>query len=75
MKLYFLKTYSDEEGTAEEANSAMIYSSKEELIKICDFFAEVKKHIEKNDTCHMHLCDNYEGWQKGENFDLEINIE
>ncbi|MBA6156482.1 hypothetical protein H3Z83_08155 [Tenacibaculum sp. S7007] len=75
MKLYYSKTYSDEEGIAEQANSVMIFGSKEELLKMCNFFEKIKTHLKENDNCHMHLCDNYDGWKKKENFDLEISLE
>ncbi len=52
----------------------MISASKDELLKICDFFEKVKEHLDVNNNCHMHLCDNYEGWIKGKNFDLEVNL-
>jgi len=70
MNLYFSNTYSDEDGTAEKAKSGMIYGSKEELLKICEFFEKIKEHLSNNDNCHMHLCDNYKGWKKGVNFDI-----
>ncbi|MCP5060895.1 MAG: hypothetical protein GY936_00315 [Ignavibacteriae bacterium] len=63
MNLYSSNTYSDEEGTAET----------DELLKICAFCEKVKKHLNDNDNCHMHLCDNFEGWTKVKNFDLEVN--
>lgn len=75
MNLYFSTTYSDEDGKAEKAKSGMIYASKDELLRICDFFEKVKNHISDNENCHMHLCDNYDGWQKGKNFDLEVNLD
>jgi len=74
MNLYSSKTYSDEDGTAEEVKSAMIYAKKDELLKICDFFEKVKEHLNEHDNCHMHLCDNYDGWRKVKNFDLEVNL-
>jgi hypothetical protein len=75
MKLYFSKSHSDEEGFGEEAKLGMVFASKEEIIKICDFFIQVKSHIKNNDNCHMHLRDNFEGWNKENNFDVEVNLE
>lgn len=75
MNLYFSKSYSDEEGIAESANLAMMFGTKEELMKVCSFFEKVKTHIKKNDSCHMHLCDNYLNWEKEKNFDIEVNLE
>lgn len=74
MNLYFSQSYSEEDGTVEKANSGMIYASKDELFKICEFFEKVKKHIESNNNCHMHLRDNYEDWEKNINFDLEVTL-
>jgi hypothetical protein len=74
MDLYYSKTYSDEDGVADTANSGLIFGSKEELLKICEFFAKVKSHLAKNDNCHMHLCDDFENWEKGKHFDIEVTI-
>lgn len=74
MNLYSSNTYSDEDGIVEEVKSATISASKEDLLKICDFFEKVKEHLDVNNNCYMHLCDNYKGWTKGKNFDLEVNL-
>ena len=42
MKLYLSKTHSDEDGPyADEGKLGIIYSSKEDIIKLCDFFEKV----------------------------------
>jgi hypothetical protein len=74
MDLYSSKTYSDEEGAADQVNSMMIFGSKNELLKICEFFEKVKTTIDNSNTCHMHLCDNFSNWSKKERFDLEISL-
>jgi len=43
MKIYLSKTHSDEDGPfADEGKLAIIYSNKNDLIKLCDFFEKVK---------------------------------
>jgi hypothetical protein len=74
MHLYSTASHSDEEGTAEAAKSALVFASKEELIKICTFFDEVKRHLENSTDCHMHLRDFYEDWLEDKDFDLEITL-
>jgi len=74
MNLYYSNTYSDEDGKAEEIKSAMIYADKEALLKICDFFEKIKRQLNNDKKIHMHLCDHYEGWTKGKDFDLEVNF-
>lgn len=74
MNLYSSKTYSDEEGNADQVKSAMIFGSKDELLKIYDFFDKVKELISTNNLCHMHLCDDFEKWKKNKDFDLEITL-
>ncbi|MFA7327299.1 MAG: hypothetical protein WC121_11585 [Candidatus Kapaibacterium sp.] len=75
MKLNFSKTYSDEDGKADEAKLGMIYANKDDLLKICEFFEQVKNHISKNDICHLHLSDSFDGWKKGKHIDLEVNLD
>ncbi|MEP2568327.1 MAG: hypothetical protein ABJI33_01640 [Balneola sp.] len=53
MNLYSSKTYSDEEGNADQVKSAMIFGSKDELLKIYDFFDKVKELISTNNLCHI----------------------
>ncbi|UZR96174.1 hypothetical protein [Chondrinema litorale] len=74
MNIYFSKEISEEESIAIEAKTGMIYASKDELLKICHFFDRVKSHLENYDNCHMHLQDNFEGWEENKNFDLEVNL-
>ena len=76
MKLYLSKNHSDEDGPfAEEGKLGVIYSSKDDIIKLCEFFEQVKSHIEKNDNCHMHFRDSFKEWEKNGYIDLEINVE
>lgn len=76
MKLYLSKTHSDEDGPfAEEGKLGIIYSSKDVILKLCDFFEQVKNHLEKDDNCHIYFRDSFAGWKKDEHIDLEINID
>ena len=76
MKIYLSKTHSDEDGPfADEGKLGIIYSSKEDLIKLCDFFEKVKKEISDKDNIHMHFRDSFENWNGKNHIDLEINIE
>lgn len=76
MKLYQSKYFSDQEVyNPKETKFAVVYSSKEELKQICDFFAEVKKHISSNDNCHMHLRDHFKNWDIKKHIDIEVNID
>jgi len=75
MKIYISKSHSDEDGSlAEEGKLGIIYSSKSDILELCDFFENVKNHLEKNDNCHMQLRDNFINWNKDKHIDLEINI-
>jgi hypothetical protein len=76
MELYSCKKFpGDSDNTAIDSKGAIIYSDKENLLKICSFFEKVKEHLlmEEFDNCHMHLRDNFENWNK-EMFDIEINL-
>jgi hypothetical protein len=76
MKLYLSKNHSDEDGPfAEEGKLGIIYSSKDDILKLCNFFEQVKKRVEKNDDCHMHFRDSFAEWAKNDHIDIEINIE
>ena len=76
MKLYLSKTHSDEDGPiSDEGKLGIVYSSKDDIKKLCDFFQEVQNYISKNDTCHMHFRDSFDDWDKDKHIDFEINIE
>ena len=56
MKLYLLKAHSDEDGPlAKEGKLGIIYSSKEDIIRLCDFFAEIKGKQNSSEEIHMHF--------------------
>lgn len=77
MNLYFSKTHSDDEDNniAEEGKLAILFTNKKDLNKVCDFFATVKKYINKNEHCHMHFQDSFDEWDKDKHIDIEINME
>lgn len=76
MKLYLSKSHSDDDGFfPEQGKSGIIFSSKSDIMRLCEFFEQVKKHIEKNDNCHMHFRDSFSDWKKEKHIDIEINVE
>lgn len=76
MKIYLSKTHSDQDGPfADEGKLGIIYSSKEDLEKLCDFFEKVKKELSVKENIHMHFRDSFENWNPKNHIDLEINIE
>ena len=76
MKLYLSKAHSDEDGPlAEEGKLGIIYSSKEDIVKLCDFFADIKDQLKNSEKIHMHFRDSFNEWDKNKHIDIEINIE
>jgi len=73
MELYLSKNHSDEEHSAEKGVYGLVFSSKEDVIKLCEFFEKVKEHLKDNDKCHMHFRDSFEEWNKDDHFDIEVN--
>ena len=50
MKLYLSKAHSDEDGPlAKEGKLGIIYSSKEDIIRLCDFFTEVQRQLNNSE--------------------------
>lgn len=76
MKLYLSKTHSDEDGHfAEEGKLGMLYTSKEDLINLCDFFEKVKLQLSNQGNIHMHFRDSFDNWSRENHIDFEINVE
>lgn len=76
MKVYLSKTHSDEDGAlADEGKLGIIYSSKDDLLKLCDFFEKVRNEISKKDNIHMQFRDSFEEWDRVKHIDLEVNLE
>ncbi|MBP0905849.1 hypothetical protein ACFSKN_15005 [Mariniflexile gromovii] len=76
MKIYLSKSHSDDDGFfPDEGKSGIIFSSKDDILKLCEFFEKVKNHIENNDNCHMHFRDSFSEWKKEKHIDLEINMD
>lgn len=76
MKLYLSKSHSDEDGPfANEGKLAIIYSSKEDLLKLCNFFEKVKNELSNQENIHMHFRDSFNSWNRENHIDIEINIE
>ena len=75
MKLYLSKSHSDEDDDeyAQEGVYGLLFSSKEDILSMCDFFAEVKEHLTDNETCHMHFRDSHKNWNKNKHIDIEVN--
>jgi len=76
MKLYLSKRHSDEDGPlAKEGKLGIIYSSKEDLLRLCDFFVEVKEELKSAEKIHMHFRDCFDDWDKKQHIDIEVNVE
>jgi hypothetical protein len=76
MKLYLSKSHSDDDGFfPDQGKLGIIFSSKDDILKLCDFFEKVKTHIEKSNNCHMYFRDSFPEWKKNEHIDLEINVD
>jgi hypothetical protein len=76
MNLYLSKTHSDEidENPVEVGKLGILYGSKDEINKLCDFFSEVKEYLRNNDSCHLHFRDSFDEWNRDVHFDIEINV-
>ena len=56
MKLYLSKTHSDEDGPmADEGKLAIIYSTREDIRNLTEFFNKVNTYLEDNEYCHMQF--------------------
>ena len=56
MKLYLSKMHSNEDRPfAKEGKSGIICSSREDIIKQCDFFAEIKIRLNSTEVIHLHF--------------------
>ena len=77
MKIYLSKTHADseEDSYVEEGKHAMIFASKNDILKLCSFFEDVKNHITNHENCHMHFKDSFESWNKEKHFDIEVNLD
>ena len=76
MKLYLSKTHSDEDGSyADQGKLGLLYSNREDLNRLCDFFEQVKSEMKKHDNIHMHFRDSFDEWSKENHIDIEINVE
>lgn len=76
MKLYLSKTHSDEDGPyVDEGKMGIIYSSREDLLKLCDFFEKVRNELSGQENIHMHFRDSFENWNRENHIDIEVNVE
>lgn len=77
MNLYLSKTHSDEDHDlpVETGKLAMIFGSKTDILKLCDFFKSVEMHLKENENCHMHFRDHPANWDRNSDVDIEINAE
>jgi hypothetical protein len=74
MKLYTSATFSDEDGEAVSAKSAIVYGTKKEILELAEFFSALSKHLKKSDSCHMHFSEFSKNWKKRNGIDIEVNI-
>ena len=76
MKLYLSKTHADEDGPfADEGKLGILYTSKEDLIELCNFFEKVKLELSCQKNIHMHFRHSFDNWSRENHIDLEINVE
>lgn len=76
MQAWLADTFSDEEGDfAIPGKVVIIHATRDEVIAIAKFMAEVARHLEDATYCHMHLRDSMAGWSKAEHIDLEITVD
>jgi hypothetical protein len=74
MKLYSSTTFSDEDGEALSAKSAIVFGTKKEILELADFFKSISEHLKKSDSCHMHFADFSKNWKKRGGIDIEVNV-
>ncbi|MFK8044144.1 MAG: hypothetical protein AB8B72_01515 [Crocinitomicaceae bacterium] len=76
MKLFLSKVHSEENGpNAKEGKHGIVYSSKEDIVRLSEFFNKVTEYLKTNEYCHMQFRDSFEGWNKEEHIDIEINVD
>lgn len=76
VKIYSSKTHSDEEGPhAEEGKHAILNTNRSDVHRPAAFLEQVKKHLEKNNSCHMHFRDSFPEWNRKDHIDIGINVE
>jgi hypothetical protein len=74
MEIYLSNAHADEDDlTTTRGKLGIIFSSKEDLLEMCNFFEKVKSHLMKEDKCHMHLRDSFPNWNKEKHIDIEVN--
>lgn len=75
MKLYLSETHSDIEGKVlGEGKLGILFSSKEDLKRLCDFFETVKKELSNHENIHMHFRDSFKDWNPETHIDIEVNV-
>ena len=76
MRLYLSKTHSDEDGPyADDGKLGILYSSKDDILKLCDFFDKVRDELSKQENLHMHFRDSFDEWEREKHIDIEVNLE
>lgn len=75
MKAYLANTFADEDGPmAVEGKTVYIQASKEQLMELSAFFAEVANHVQESDLCHMHFMDHAKNWNKEDYIDVSVDL-
>lgn len=74
MEIYVSNSHAEDGGVAIDGVLGIVYASKEDVIRLCEFFEKVKEHLKDCDKCHMHFRDSFKGWEKGKHFDIEVNV-
>jgi hypothetical protein len=76
VKAWLSDRFSDEEGDmATPGKTVIIHGTRNDVLAIAKFLAEVVQHLEGATYCHMHLRDSMAGWSKARHVDLEITVD
>ena len=75
MKAYLADSFSDEEGApADESKLVYLRGSKNEVSDLSRFLSSAVEWLEDHDSCHLHLSDFLEDWNKKDHIDLVIDV-
>jgi len=67
MRAWIRDAYSEDEGQdAIEGKSIIITATRAEVRAMASFMAAAAEHLERADSCHVHLRDHMPGWAKGD---------
>jgi len=65
MKFCLSKEHSDEDRPlTKDRKLGIIYSSRENVIRLCDFFVEIQGQLKNPEKTHMHFRDSFKDFDK-----------